>query len=58
MQPNDMRPDLRRELDRIALLQRRWNALSVAEKRSIAKGSPDLTAFFRRAAEPRVSSHR
>ena len=40
----------RDELKRIETLQREWNALSVAERASVAKVSPDLSLFFR----PRV----
>ena len=38
------------ELKRIETLQREWNALSFAERASVAKVSPDLSLFFR----PRV----
>ena len=36
------------ELKLIEALQREWNALSMAERLSIAKVSPDLRLFFRR----------
>ncbi len=39
---------LRHELKLIEALQREWNALSVAERLSVAKVSPDLSLFFRR----------
>ena len=39
---------LRDELNRITALQRQWNALNLAERVSVAKSSPDLSAFFRR----------
>jgi hypothetical protein len=39
---------LRHELKVIETLQREWNALSVAERISVAKVSPDLSLFFRR----------
>ena len=38
---------VRAELKRIEALQRKWNALSMAERISIAKISPDLSLFFR-----------
>lgn len=34
------------ELRRIETLQRKWNALTFAERAKIAKASPDLTLFF------------
>ena len=34
------------ELRRIETLQRKWNALTFAERAMIAKASPDLTLFF------------
>jgi hypothetical protein len=39
---------LRHELKVIETLQREWNALSAAERISVAKISPDLSLFFRR----------
>jgi hypothetical protein len=39
---------LRHELKVIETLQREWNALSAAERISVAKVSPDLSLFFRR----------
>ena len=39
---------LRHELKVIETLQREWNALSEAERISVAKVSPDLSLFFRR----------
>jgi hypothetical protein len=39
--------DLRDELNRIKALQQEWNALSLADRVSLAKRSPDLSAFFR-----------
>ncbi len=44
---------LRDELNRITALQRQWNALNLAERVSVAKSSPDLSAFFRRDIESR-----
>jgi hypothetical protein len=44
----EVRQKQRAELKRIAILQREWNALSMAERASIAKESPDLSLFFRR----------
>ena len=41
------------ELTRIEVLHRHWNKLSPAERASVAKISPDLSAFFRRDLEPR-----
>jgi hypothetical protein len=38
--------ELQKELKRIKALQRRWNELDLAQRRSIARQSPDLTAFF------------
>ena len=35
------------ELDRIEALHRHWNRLSMTERASIAKTSPDLSVFFR-----------
>ena len=35
------------ELRRIETLQKKWNALSFAQRAIIAKASPDLTLFFR-----------
>ncbi len=40
------------ELTRIEVLHRLWNKLSPFERASIAKSSPDLSAFFRREMEP------
>jgi hypothetical protein len=37
---------IRAELRRIETLQRRWNALTLAERARIANASPDLTLFF------------
>ena len=42
------------ELTRIEVLHRHWYKLSLAERASIAKTSPDLSAFFRRETEPRA----
>ena len=39
---------IRAELRRIEIMQRRWNALTVAERVAVAKISPDLSLFFRR----------
>jgi len=39
---------LRHELKVIETLQREWNALSAAERISVAKINPDLSLFFRR----------
>ena len=39
---------LRHELKVIETRQREWNALSAAERLSVAKVSPDLSLFFRR----------
>jgi len=39
---------LRHELKVIEILQREWNALSAAERISVAKINPDLSLFFRR----------
>ena len=39
---------LRHELKVIEIRQREWNALSHAERASVAKVSPDLSLFFRR----------
>jgi len=39
---------LRHELKVIETRQREWNALSAAERISVAKISPDLSLFFRR----------
>ncbi len=39
------------ELTRIEVLHRHWNKLSLAERASIAKISPDLSVFFRREME-------
>ena len=36
------------ELNRIEVVHRHWNRLSMAERASIAKISPDLSAFFHR----------
>ena len=38
----------RDELNAIESRQREWNALSAAERASVAKASPDLSLFFRR----------
>ena len=46
------------ELNRIEALHRHWNRLSTGKRASIAKTSPDLSAFFRPGlnirAEPAV----
>lgn len=45
--------ELRDELNRIKALQQEWNALSLADRVSLAKRSPDLSAFFRGDMESR-----
>ena len=48
------------ELRRIETLQRKWNALTFAERAMIAKASPDLTLFFqpcRLGAQTTFHSH-
>ena len=52
---------LRHELKVIEIRQREWNALSHAERASVAKVSPDLSLFFESRTcqrRSRVWSHR